>query len=91
MGIGDKIKHKAEEMSGKVKESAGDATDNRDLEAESGRADRPNVKQAGDNVPDALREAARRRQAPPRADFGGWGVRQAAAYPSQAVKGDDNR
>ena len=34
MGIGDKIKHKAEEMSGKVKESAGDATDNRDLQAE---------------------------------------------------------
>ena len=59
MGIGDKIKHKAEELSGKVKESAGDATDNPDLEAE-GQAEQTgaNVKQAGDDVADALRDAS---------------------------------
>jgi uncharacterized protein YjbJ (UPF0337 family) len=59
MGIGDKIKHKAEELAGKVKEGAGDATDNPDLEAE-GQAEqsKANVKQAGDNVADALRDAS---------------------------------
>ena len=62
MGIGDKddkIQHKAEEVAGKVKEGVGDATDNRDLEAE-GQAEQSqaNVKQAGDNVADALREAS---------------------------------
>ena len=62
MGIGDKddkIQHKGEEVAGKVKEGLGDATDNRDLEAE-GQAEqsKANVKQAGDNVADALREAS---------------------------------
>ena len=59
MGLGDKIKHMAEEVTGKVKEGAGDATDNPDLEAE-GQAEQAeaNVKQAGDNVADALREAS---------------------------------
>jgi uncharacterized protein YjbJ (UPF0337 family) len=31
MGLADKAKNKAEELSGKAKEAAGDATDNRDL------------------------------------------------------------
>jgi uncharacterized protein YjbJ (UPF0337 family) len=59
MGIGDKAEHKAEEVAGKVKEGLGDATDNRDLEAE-GQAEqsKANVKQAGDDVADALREAS---------------------------------
>ena len=54
MGLGDKISHKAEELAGKAKAGAGDATDNPDLEAE-GRAEEAeaNVKQTGDDVADA--------------------------------------
>ena len=59
MGAGDKMEHKAEEVAGKVKEGLGDASGDRDLEAE-GQAEqsKANVKQAGDNVADALREAS---------------------------------
>ena len=32
MGLGDKISHKAEELAGKAKAGAGDATDNPDLD-----------------------------------------------------------
>lgn len=55
MGMGDDIKHSAEEMKGKVKESVGDATDIDRLETE-GKVDqaKANVKQAGDDVKDAL-------------------------------------
>ncbi|RXR25661.1 CsbD family protein [Oerskovia turbata] len=55
MGLGDKIKHGAEEAKGKVKEGAGKATGNERLEAE-GHADqaKANVKQAGDDVKDAF-------------------------------------
>jgi uncharacterized protein YjbJ (UPF0337 family) len=55
MGAGDDIKHGAEEMKGKVKESVGDMTDNERLEAE-GKMDqaKANVKQAGDDVKDAF-------------------------------------
>ncbi len=58
MGIGDKISNKAEELAGKAKAAMGDATDNEQLEAE-GHADQSsaNVKQSGENVKDALREA----------------------------------
>jgi uncharacterized protein YjbJ (UPF0337 family) len=58
MGIGDKIQNKAEELAGKAKASTGDATDNERLEAE-GRAEESSahVKQSGENVKDALREA----------------------------------
>jgi uncharacterized protein YjbJ (UPF0337 family) len=54
MGLGDK----AEELKGKVKAAVGDATDNRDLEAEghveeaSGKA-----KQETESIVDALRDA----------------------------------
>ena len=56
MGFDDKIGNKAEEASGKVKETVGDATDNERLEAE-GHADqaKANVKKAGENVKDAFR------------------------------------
>lgn len=49
------MKHGAEEMKGKVKESVGDMTGNERLEAE-GKMDqaKANVKQAGDDVKDAF-------------------------------------
>ncbi|MDQ4489226.1 CsbD family protein [Sinomonas sp. ASV486] len=57
MGLGDKFENKAEELKGKTKEHVGDATDNRDLEAE-GKADqaKAGVKQAGEHVKDAVRD-----------------------------------
>ena len=59
MSFGDKLKHQAEEASGKVKETTGKATDDESMEAE-GKADQSeaNVKQAGDKAKDA----AERRQ-----------------------------
>ena len=58
MGIGDKAEHKAEGLGGKAKEAVGNVTGDQDMAAE-GQADqsKANVKQAGDNVADALREA----------------------------------
>ena len=52
----DKAKNKAQELSGKGKESVGEATGDRDLQAE-GQADKVkgNLKQAGEKVKDAFR------------------------------------
>ena len=52
----DKAKNKAEELGGKGKEAVGDATDNRDLQAE-GKADQVsgNLKQAGEKVKDVFK------------------------------------
>jgi uncharacterized protein YjbJ (UPF0337 family) len=66
MGLGDKAKDKAEELTGKAKAGIGDATDNPDLEAEGrtqeAKADvkqaGENVKDSGDDVADALRSAS---------------------------------
>ncbi|WP_432945613.1 CsbD family protein [Kribbella sp. CA-253562] len=57
MGVGKKAKHAAKEAKGKVKEKTGDATDNRDLQAE-GQAEKSGnaVKQAGEKVKDAFRK-----------------------------------
>lgn len=57
MGLDDKIKNKAEEVKGKGKESTGDATGNRDMQAE-GETDqsKANLKQAGENVKDAFKK-----------------------------------
>ena len=57
MSTGDKFKNKTQETKGKVKEKVGDATDNRDLENE-GKTDQAgaNVRQAGENVKDSLRD-----------------------------------
>lgn len=56
MGLGDKIKNKAEELSGKGKESLGDATDNEELQAEGvGDQASAKTKQAGENVKDAAK------------------------------------
>ncbi|MGK3951876.1 CsbD family protein [Microbacterium sp. I2] len=55
MGMGDDIKHNAEEMKGKAKEAVGDATDNERLQAE-GQTDqaKANLKKAGDDIKDAF-------------------------------------
>jgi uncharacterized protein YjbJ (UPF0337 family) len=52
----DKMKNKAEELSGQGKEAAGKATNDRDLEAE-GKADQTsgNLKQAGEKVKDVFK------------------------------------
>ncbi|BCT77904.1 CsbD family protein [Sinomonas cyclohexanicum] len=57
MGAGDKFENKAEDLKGKAKEHVGDATDNRDLEAE-GKADqaKAGLKQAGEHLKDAVRD-----------------------------------
>jgi uncharacterized protein YjbJ (UPF0337 family) len=57
MGIGDKIKNAAEEVKGKVKETTGDATDDKDLQAE-GQAEKSaaDVKQAGEKAKDVFRD-----------------------------------
>ena len=54
--MGD-IENKAEELKGAAKETFGDATDNEDLQAE-GAADqaKADVKQAGENVKDAVKD-----------------------------------
>lgn len=59
MGDGDKASNKIEELAGKAKTAVGDATDDSSLEAE-GRADQSSAKakQAGENIKDALRDAA---------------------------------
>jgi uncharacterized protein YjbJ (UPF0337 family) len=52
----DKMKDKAQEMAGRGKEALGDATDNRDLQAE-GQKDKMagDLKQAGEKVKDAFK------------------------------------
>jgi uncharacterized protein YjbJ (UPF0337 family) len=56
MGNDDKIANKGEGMLGKAKESLGDATDNKDLQAE-GKSDqgKADLKQAGEKVKDAFK------------------------------------
>ncbi|QTG81903.1 CsbD family protein [Arthrobacter crystallopoietes] len=55
MGLGDRIENKAQEASGKIKEKAGDATDNPDLQAE-GQLDQAEakIKDVGEDVKDRL-------------------------------------
>ncbi|SDN40469.1 CsbD family protein [Geodermatophilus sp. DSM 45219] len=52
----DKMKNKAEELSGRGKENLGEATGDRDLQAE-GQADQAkgNLKQAGEKVKDVFK------------------------------------
>ena len=56
MGLDDKIKNAAEDVSGKVKEGVGKAAHNEKLEAE-GKADqaKAHVKKAGEDVKDAFK------------------------------------
>ena len=52
----DKMKDKAQELSGQGKQAVGEATDDRDLQAE-GQKDQAkgNLKQAGEKVKDAFK------------------------------------
>ncbi|MGJ3191926.1 CsbD family protein [Paenarthrobacter nitroguajacolicus] len=56
MGLGDKIKNATEEAVGKVKEKTGQASGDRDLQAE-GQAEQTtaNLKQAGEKAKDAAK------------------------------------
>jgi uncharacterized protein YjbJ (UPF0337 family) len=56
MGLDDKIRNAAQEAGGKIKQATGDATDDRDLQAE-GKKDEAgaNLKQAGENVKDVFK------------------------------------
>jgi uncharacterized protein YjbJ (UPF0337 family) len=57
MGIGDKIQNEAENLGGKAKEAAGNATDNDRLKAE-GQKDQvvADAKKVGENVKDAFKK-----------------------------------
>ena len=57
MGIGDKAKHTAEDLTGKSKEGVGDATGDESLKAE-GKTDqsKASLKKAGENVKDAFKK-----------------------------------
>jgi len=54
----DKLRNQGEELKGKTKETIGRATDDEELEA-AGRADqaKSSVKQAGEKVKDAIKDA----------------------------------
>ena len=57
MGIADKAKNTAQDLTGKAKEVVGDVTNNDELKAE-GKKDQAaaDVKQAGENVKDAFKK-----------------------------------
>ena len=58
MGTSDKIKHKADEWTGAAKERVGDATDNRDLQAEGATQKlKGKAGQVGEHLKDAGRDA----------------------------------
>jgi uncharacterized protein YjbJ (UPF0337 family) len=57
MGTDDKLKHKAEGGLGKAKEALGEASDDRELQAEGrGEQSKADLKQAGDKVKDAFKK-----------------------------------
>ncbi len=57
MGLDDKIKNKAEEIGGKGKETTGDATGDRDMQAEGkNEQSKASLKQAGEKVKDAFKK-----------------------------------
>ena len=56
MSFTDKVKNTVEEKSGKAKSAAGDATGDRDLQAEGDKDQaKGNLKNAGENVKDAFK------------------------------------
>jgi uncharacterized protein YjbJ (UPF0337 family) len=57
VSFGDKVKNKAEELKGEVKERYGDATDNERLQAEGAtEKTEAKAKQAGEHVKDAAHD-----------------------------------
>ena len=58
MGTDDKLRNKGEDLKGKAKESLGRATEDEELEA-AGRTDqsKASLKQAGEKVKDAIKDA----------------------------------
>ena len=58
MGTDDKLRTQGEDVKGKAKETIGRATDDEELEA-AGRTDqaKSSLKQAGENVKDAIKDA----------------------------------
>ncbi|TQN37392.1 CsbD-like protein [Blastococcus colisei] len=53
----DKLTNKIEELSGKGKQTVGDATDNRDLQAEGQKEEsKGNLKQGVENIKDAFKK-----------------------------------
>ncbi|HTE68189.1 MAG TPA: CsbD family protein [Actinomycetes bacterium] len=58
MGTDDKLRNQGQDLKGKAKETVGRATDDEELEAQ-GRADQAesSLKQAGENVKDAIKDA----------------------------------
>lgn len=57
MGLTDKAKNAAQDAAGKVKETVGKATDDKDLQAE-GKGDqaKSSLKKVGENVKDAFKD-----------------------------------
>ncbi|MGZ4600646.1 MAG: CsbD family protein [Oryzihumus sp.] len=57
MGNDDKLRNKGEEIGGAAKEKVGQATGDRDLQAEGkGDQTKANLKQAGEKVKDAFKD-----------------------------------
>ena len=58
MATDDKLRNKGEDLKGKAKETVGRATDDEELEAQ-GRTDqaKANLKDAGEKVKDAIKDA----------------------------------
>jgi uncharacterized protein YjbJ (UPF0337 family) len=58
MGTEDKLRNQSQDLKGQAKEAVGRATDDEELEAK-GRTDqsKANLKQAGEKVKDALKDA----------------------------------
>jgi uncharacterized protein YjbJ (UPF0337 family) len=57
MGAGDKIGNAADKAAGKIKEKAGDASNDHSLEAEGKRDQtKADLKQAGEKVKDAFKD-----------------------------------
>jgi uncharacterized protein YjbJ (UPF0337 family) len=57
MGFDDKLENKKDELAGKAKQKAGEATDDEQLEAEGrGQRAKGSLKQAGEKVKDAFKD-----------------------------------
>jgi len=63
MGFEDKLRHKAQEMRGRIKRNTGEVTGDRRLEAEGSAEEfKGGLKQTGDRIKDAFLGRGRRRR-----------------------------